>query len=326
MSKVIKTAVTEKLGIKYPIFQGGMAWIVNAEMVAAVANAGGLGILPSGTCADADALRSELKRIKELTDKPYAVNFTFMPSLASVDYPAYLKVCIEEGVKIIETSGMPAKPPLMEAMKKAGMIVIHKCTTVKHALKAQSIGCDMVVADGCECAGHSGETDIGSIVLTPRCVEELSIPVVTAGGIANGKQMAAALMMGAEGVYLGTRMLLTKECPVLDSVKQYLAENADETCTAYLLRAFRNTTRLYKSNVVKEALEKEKNGCEFSTIAEAVAGATAKKMFYENGDVENCGVISYGQAGGLCHSVISIQEVIDTMMAECVKALGRFDA
>ena len=133
-------------------------------------------------------------------------------------------------------------------------------------------------------------------------------------------------MMGAEGVYLGTRMLLTKECPVLDSVKQYLAENADETCTAYLLRAFRNTTRLYKSNVVKEALEKEKGGCEFAAIAEAVAGATAKKMFYENGDVENCGVISYGQAGGLCHSVISIQEVIDTMMAECVEALGRFDA
>ena len=191
-----------------------------------------------------------------------------MPSLASVDYPAYLKVCVEEGVKIIETSGMPAKPPLMEAMKKAGMIVIHKCTTVKHALKAQSIGCDMVVADGCECAGHSGENDIGSIVLTPRCVEELSIPIITAGGIANGKQMAAALLMGADGVYLGTRMLLTKECPVLDSVKQYLAENADETCTAYLLRAFRNTTRLYKSNVVKEALEKEKSGCEFSAIAE----------------------------------------------------------
>ena len=246
--------------------------------------------------------------------------------MASVDYPSYLKVCIEEGVKIIETSGMPAKPPLMEAMKNAGMIVIHKCTTVKHALKAQSIGCDMVVADGCECAGHSGETDIGSIVLTPRCVEELSVPVIMAGGIANGKQMAAALMMGAEGVYLGTRMLLTKECPVLDTVKEYLAENADETCTSYLLRAFRNTTRLYKSNVVKEALEKEKAGCEFSAIAEAVAGATAKKMFYENGDVENCGVISYGQAGGLCHSVISIQEVIDSMMADCVEALGRFDA
>ena len=323
---MLKTPLCDLLGIEYPVFQGGMAWIVDARMVAAVANAGGLGILPSGTCENAEALRSELRKIKELTDKPYAVNFTFMPSMASVDYPSYLKVCIEEGVKIIETSGMPAKPPLMEAMKNAGMIVIHKCTTVKHALKAQYIGCDMVVADGCECAGHSGETDIGSIVLTPRCVEELSVPVIMAGGIANGKQMAAALMMGAEGVYLGTRMLLTKECPVLDTVKEYLAENADETCTSYLLRAFRNTTRLYKSNVVKEALEKEKAGCEFSAIAEAVAGATAKKMFYENGDVENCGVISYGQAGGLCHSVISIQEVIDSMMADCVEALGRFDA
>ena len=212
----------------------------------------------------------------------------------------------------------------MKAMKDAGMIVIHKCTILKHALKAQSIGCDMVVADGCECAGHSGENDIGTIVLTPRCAEVLDVPVVTAGGIANGKQMAAALMMGAEGVYMGTRFLLTKECSVLDSVKEYLVKNGDEMSTAYALRSYRNTTRLYNSNVVKEVVAKEKAGAPFEEVAEAVSGRMAKVMFYENGDVENTGVISYGQAGGLIHDVPSVKEVIDGMMAECYATIDKF--
>ena len=180
MSKIIKTAVTERLGIKYPIIAGGMAYISTPEFVAAVSEAGGMGILPSGTYTEAEQIRTDIHRVRELTDKPFAVNFTFMPSLNVANYEEYLRVCIEEGIKIIETSGRPAGPEMMSAMKGAGMTIIHKCTTAKHALKAQSIGCDMVVADGCECAGHSGMNDIGTIVLTPRCVEVLDIPVITA--------------------------------------------------------------------------------------------------------------------------------------------------
>ena len=326
MSKIIKTAVTERLGIKYPIIAGGMAYISTPEFVAAVSEAGGMGILPSGTYTEAEQIRTDIRRVRELTDKPFAVNFTFMPSLNVANYEEYLRVCIEEGIKIIETSGRPAGPEMMSAMKGAGMTIIHKCTTAKHALKAQSIGCDMVVADGCECAGHSGMNDIGTIVLTPRCVEVLDIPVITAGGIATGAQMAAALVMGADGVYMGSRFLITKETPVLEKVKQYLVDNATETDTQYLMRAYRNTSRLYNSNVVKKALAIEQAGRPYEDMAELVSGKVSNKMFFENGDVENCGVITYGEVGGLIHSIMSVKEVIDSMISGCIEALGKFDA
>lgn len=326
MNKVIKTKVTEMLGIEYPIISGGMQWIANSQLVAAVSEAGGLGIMASSTCPTAEDLRTEIRKVKALTSKPFAVNLTFMPSRVVPDYDGYIRVCAEEGVKVMETSGRPASEERIKAMKDAGMTLIHKCTTVKHALKAQAIGMDMVVADGTECAGHPGENDIGTIVLTPRCVEELDIPIITAGGISTGRQMAAALMLGAEGVYMGSRFLLTTECPVLDSVKQYLAENATEMDTIILLRSFRNSTRNYKSNVAKRVYAKEQEGCTFDDIAEDMAGATARKMFYENGDVENCGTICIGQTGGLIHSVVPVKEAIDSIMAECIASLGRFDA
>lgn len=325
MGKVIKTKVTEMLGIKYPIVSGGMQWIANAGLVAAVSEAGGLGIMASSTCPTAEDLRTEIRKVKALTDKPFAVNLTFMPSRVMPDYDGYIRVCIEEGVKVMETSGRPASEERIKTMKEAGMILIHKCTTVKHALKAQSLGMDMVVADGFECAGHPGENDIGTIVLTPRCVEELDIPIITAGGISTGRQMAAALMLGAEGIYMGSRFLLTKECPVLDSVKQYLAENATEMDTIILLRSFKNSTRDYRSNVAKRIYEKEQEGCTFEDIAEDISGAAARKMFYENGDVENCGTICIGQTGGLIHSVVTVKEAIDEIMSECIVSLGRFD-
>lgn len=326
MSKVIKTAVTEMLGIQYPIIAGGMAYFSTPEFVAAVSNAGGLGIVPSGTYTEGEQLRADVVKVKSLTDKPFAVNFTFMPSLNVANYGDYLRVCIEEGVKIIETSGRPAGPEMMQAMKAAGMTIIHKCTTVKHALKAQSLGADMVVADGCECAGHSGMEDIGTMVLTPRCVEELKIPVITAGGVATGAQMAAALVMGAAGVYMGSRFLITDETPALTSVKQYLVDNSDESTTKYLMRAYKNTSRLYNSNVVKQALALEMAGQPYEAMADLVSGKKSNEMFFVNGDVENCGVITYGQAGGLIHEIMSVKEVIDSMMADCVKALSKFDA
>lgn len=314
------------LGIKYPIIAGGMAYISTPEFVAKVSNAGGLGILPSGTYTEAEQLRADVKKVKSLTDKPYAVNFTFMPSLNVANYGEYLRVCIEENVKIIETSGRPAGPEMMQAMKAAGMTIIHKCTTAKHALKAQSLGADMVVADGCECAGHSGMNDIGTVVLTPRCVEVLDIPVITAGGIATGAQMAAALMMGADGIYMGSRFLITHDNPVLEKVKQYLIDNSTEMDTQYLMRAYKNTSRLYNSNVVKQALAIEQAGRPYEDMAALVSGKVSNTMFFENGDVENCGVITYGQAGGLIHEILTVEEVIENMMSDCHKALSKFDA
>lgn len=326
MNKVIKTVLTEKLGLKYPIIAGGMAYISTPQFVASVCNAGGMGILPSGTYTDAEQLRADIREVRKLTSGPFAVNFTFMPALNVANYGDFLRVCIEEEIRIIETSGRPAGDAMIKAMKDAGMTIIHKCTTAKHALKAQSIGCDMVVADGCECAGHSGMNDIGTMVLTPRCIEVLDIPVITAGGIATGSQMAAALTMGAEGVYMGSRFLITKETPVLDKVKQYLVDNSTEMDTQYLMRAYKNTSRLYNSNVVKKALAIEQAGRPYEDMAELVSGKVSNKMFFENGDVENCGVITYGEAGGLIHSIMTVKEVIDTMMNDCVKALSRFDS
>ena len=228
MKKQIKTKVTELLGIEYPIIQGCMQWIARAPLVAAVSEAGGLGIISSSTFQNKEDLRSEIQKVRELTSKPFAVNLTLMPSLVVPDYNGYIQICKEEGVKVMETAGRPPQEDMVAAIKDAGMILIHKCTTVKHALKAQSIGADMVVADGCECAGHPGENDITTMVLTPACIQALDIPVIAAGGIGTGRQMAAALMLGAGAVYLGTRFLLSEECPVMSSVKEYLAKNATE--------------------------------------------------------------------------------------------------
>ena len=236
--KEIKTFVTEKLGIKYPIIAACMQWISKAELVAAVSEAGGLGVLSSSTFFTAEDLRAEIKKVKSITDKPFAVNITFLPASFEPDFDGYIRVCKEEGVKIIETAGRIPSPERIAAIKEIGFWM-HKCTIVKHALKAQGAGCDMIVADGFECAGHPGENDIGSMVLTPAMIKNLKVPVVTAGGVSTGRQMAAALMLGAEGVYMGTRFLLTKECPVLDCVKEQIASSASEMDTILMLRSYK---------------------------------------------------------------------------------------
>lgn len=321
----IKTVLTEKLGIKYPIIQGCMQWISRAPLVAAVSEAGGLGLISSSTFSSAEDLRKEIRLVKEKTDKPFAVNLTLMPSLVVPDYDGYIRVCIEEGVKVMETAGRPPKEDMVKAIKDGGMLLIHKCTLPKHALKAQTMGADMIVADGFEAAGHVGENDIGSMVLTPACIKALDIPVITAGGISTGKQMAAALMLGAEGVYMGSRFLLSEECPVMPEVKNYLAEKATELDTTLVLRSFTNTTRMYKSNVTTSVLQREKGGCEFSEVAEDMAGRTACKMFFENGDVENCGAICLGQTAGLIDSIKPVKAIIEDIMAECYASLAKFN-
>jgi nitronate monooxygenase len=326
MERTLNTKITEMLGIKYPILLGAMQGLTNAEFVAAVSNGGGLGVMATSAFKNKEELRAEIQKCKSLTDKPFAVNLTLMPSLVVPDYMGYIQVCKEEGVTLMETAGRPPKPDMVAAIKDSGMLLMHKCTTVKHALKAQSIGADLVVADGCECAGHPGENDITTMVLTPAAVKALKIPVVPAGGVSNGKQMAAALMLGAEGVYMGTRFLLSKECPVLDSVKTFLAEKATEMDTAIVLRSYVNSSRIYNSTVAKSVLAREKAGAPFEEVMADVAGKTACKMFFENGDVDGTGIISLGETVGVIDDVPSCKEIIDGMMAECVTALSRFDA
>lgn len=313
---ILKTAVTEKLGIKYPIIQGCMQWIALAPLAASVSEAGGLGIISSSSCATAEDLRAEVKKIRELTDKPFAVNITNLPSSVIPDFPGYVRVCVEEKVPIIETAGLLLKPELLQQIKDAGIVWIHKCTILKHALKAQNAGCDMIVADGFECAGHPGENDIGTMVLTPTFARKLNVPVIAAGGISTGCQLAAALALGAQGVYMGTRFLLTKECPVLDSVKNFIAENVTEYDTALLLRSYKNTTRTYASANVKDVLAKEKLGLPFSDVFPQVCGAKNTEMFYKTGDIENSGYICVGETVGLVNSVETVADVIRTIMEE----------
>ena len=324
MNTHVKTAATEMLGIEYPIMQGCMQWIAKAELAAAVSEAGGLGIISSSTFFTAEDLRGEIKKVREKTDKPFAVNITFLPASFEPDFDGYIRVCIEEGVKIIETAGRLPSEERIAKIKGAGIIWIHKCTIVKHALKAQNAGCDMIVADGFECAGHPGENDIGSMVLTPSMIQALNIPVITAGGVGTGRQMAAALMLGAAGVYLGTRFLLTEECPVLDAVKKNIAEKATEMDTALMLRSYTNTTRVYKTHMTKSVIERERAGAKFPEVAGDINGAKVREMFFETGDVENSAYICVGETVGLIHDILPVKDAIESMMAECVETIHKF--
>ncbi|MCA3729695.1 MAG: nitronate monooxygenase, partial [Phenylobacterium sp.] len=252
----MKTRITELFGIEHPIVQGGMHFVGLAEMAAAVSNAGGLGIITGLTQPTPDALGKEIRRCREMTDKPFGVNLTFLPSINPPDYPGYIKAIIDNGVKIVETAGNnPQK--YMADLKAAGVKVIHKCTSVRHSLKAEAVGCDAISVDGFECGGHPGEDDVPNFVLLPRAAEELKIPFVASGGVANGKQLAAALALGAEGINMGTRFIATKEAPVHDNVKQAIVD-ATELDTRLVMRPLRNTERVLNNAAVQRLLEKEK--------------------------------------------------------------------
>lgn len=325
MNKHIETAATKMLGIEYPILQGCMQWIAKAELVSAVSSAGALGILSSSTFFTAEELREEIKKVRAVTDKPFAVNITFLPASFEPDFDGYIRVCIEEGVKIIETAGRLPSEERIAKIKGAGIIWMHKCTIVKHALKAQSAGCDMIIADGFECAGHPGENDIGSMVLTPSMIQALKVPVITAGGVGTGRQMAAALMLGAAGVYLGTRFLLTEECPVLDNVKQLIASKASEMDTLLMLRSYKNTTRTFKTAMTTSVVERERAGKPFPEVAPDINGAEVRKMFFETGDVENAAYICVGETVGLIHDVLSVKDAVNAVMTECCETIASFN-
>ena len=310
----MKTAITEMFGIQHPIIQGGMHYVGFAEMAAAVSNAGGLGIITGLTLGTPEKLANEIARCKDMTDKPFGVNLTFLPSLNPPDYPGLVKAIIEGGVKVVETAGRNPEQVLPH-LKGAGIKVIHKCTSVRHSLKAQSIGCDAVSVDGFECGGHPGEDDIPNMILLPRAADELEIPFVASGGMADARSLVAALAMGAEGMNMGTRFIATKEAPVHDNVKQAILA-ASELDTRLVMRPLRNTERVMTNDAVEKLLEIEKEkGADltFEDIYEQVAGVYPRIM--AEGDMD-AGAWSCGMVAGLISDIPTCQELIDRIMSE----------
>ena len=310
----MKTQITEMFGIQHPIIQGGMHYVGFAELAAAVSNAGGLGIITGLTQRTPELLAGEIKRCHEMTDKPFGVNLTFLPILTSPDYPGYIRAIIDGGIKVVETAGNnPQK--WLPALHEAGIKVIHKCTSVRHSLKAQAIGCDAVSVDGFECGGHPGEDDVPNFILLPRAADELKIPFVASGGMADGRSLVAALALGAQGMNMGTRFIATKEAPVHDNVKQAIVA-ASELDTRLVMRPLRNTERVLRNAAVDRLLEKERElgaSLKFEDIVEQVAGVYPRIM--KEGDMD-AGAWSCGMVAGLIHDVPTVKELIDRIMAE----------
>jgi len=308
----MKTKITEMLGIQHPIIQGGMHYVGFAELAAAVSNAGGLGILTGLTQRTPELLASEIRRCREMTGKPFGVNLTFLPALAAPDYPGYIRAIIEGGVKIVETAGNNPQQ-VLPVLHAAGIKVIHKCTSVRHALKAQSIGCDAVSVDGFECGGHPGEDDVPNFILLPRAADELKIPFVASGGMADGRSLVAALALGADGINMGTRFIATREAPVHQNVKQAIVA-ASELDTRLVMRPLRNTERVLRNGAADRLLEKERAlgaNLTFEDIREEVAGVYPKIM--QEGAMD-AGVWSCGMVAGLIHDVPTVKELIDRIM------------
>jgi NADH:quinone reductase (non-electrogenic) len=310
----VKTAITEMFGIEHPIIQGGMHFVGFAELASAVANAGGLGIITGLTQKTPELLAREIARCHDMTDKPFGVNLTFLPTFAAPPYPEYIRAIVEGGIRIVETAGRSPEQ-YMPALKAAGIKVIHKCTSVRHSLKAESIGCDAVSVDGFECGGHPGEDDMPNMILLPRAAEELKIPFVASGGMADARSLVAALAMGASGINMGTRFIATREAPVHDNVKKALVA-ASELDTRLIMRALRNTERVLKNSGVERLLEIEREkgrSLKIEDIHDQVAGFYPKVMI--DGDME-AGAWSCGMVAGLIHDIPSVKELIDRIMAE----------
>ncbi|MEW6768043.1 MAG: nitronate monooxygenase family protein [Pseudomonadota bacterium] len=310
----MKTRITELLGIERPIIQGGMHYVGFAEMAAAVANAGGLGLITSLTQPTPDHLAAEIRRCREMTNKAFGVNLTFLPAVKPPDYPGYVRAIIDGGIKVVETAGNnPQK--WLPLLKEAGVKVIHKCTSVRHALKAQSIGVDALSIDGFECGGHPGEDDVPNFILLPRAADELKIPFVASGGMADGRSLVAALAMGADGMNMGTRFIATKEAPVHPRVKEAILQ-ATELDTRLIMRPLRNTERVLNNAGVERLLTKERElgaGITFADVAPEVAGVYPKVM--KDGDMD-AGGWSCGMVVGLIRDIPTVKELLDRIMDE----------
>ncbi len=316
----MKTRITELFGIRHPIIQGGMHYVGFAELAAAVSNAGGLGIITGLTQRSPDLLAKEIRRCRELTDKPFGVNLTFLPAVSSPDYPGYIQAIADGGIKVVETAGNNPQRWL-PALHAAGIKVIHKCTSVRHALKAQAIGCHAVSVDGFECGGHPGEDDVPNFILLPRAADELDIPFVASGGMADGRSLVAALALGADGINMGTRFIATREAPVHENVKKAIVA-ASELDTRLVMRAIRNTERVLNNAAAERLLAKERRlgqALKFGDIIDEVAGVYPRIM--QEGKMD-AGVWSCGMVAGLIHDVPSVKELIDRIIDEAETIIG----
>lgn len=316
----MRTRITEVLGIRYPIIQGGMQWVGRAPLAAAVSNAGGLGILTALTQPTPEALAAEIARTRELTHDPFGVNLTMLPASKPPPYADYLTAAINSGVRILETAGNVPEDFIVRA-KRGDMVIVHKCTSVRHALSAERRGVDAVSIDGFECAGHPGEDDIGGLVLIPAAANALRVPIVASGGIADGRGMAAALVLGADGVNMGTRFCATREAPIHENIKRLLTSRSERD-TNLIFRALRNTARTLKNAVSDEVLrlERRPEGAAFEELQALVAGSRGRAAL-ESGDVDD-GLIWAGQVVGLLKDIPSCEELIQRMVLECVQRLA----
>ncbi len=308
------TRVTERLGITHPIVQGGMMWVGTADLASAVSNAGGLGTLTALTQPSPDALRAEIERCRLLTDRPFAVNLTVLPSITPPDYKGYAQALIESGVKIAETAGNAAVRELWEMMKPHGITIIHKCTSVRHALSAERHGCDIISIDGFECAGHPGEDDVPGLVLFPAAADKVRIPLLASGGIGDGRGLAAALALGADGVNMGTRFCATVEAPIHPAVKAQIVANTERD-TRLLFRNLHNTARVGRNAVAEEVVRRlEQPGATFEDVRHVVAGARGRELL-ATGDMEH-GIYTAGMAQGLIHDVPTCAQLIARIVTE----------
>ena len=319
---MIRTRFTELVGIEHPIVQGGMQWVGRAELASAVSNAGGLGIITGLTQPTPEALAAEIARCQEMTDKPFGVNLTFLPAINPPPYDEYRRAIVESGVKVVETAGNNPVDHLPD-FHQAGITVIHKCTSVRHAVKAEQVGVDAISIDGFECAGHPGEDDIPLLVLLPRTVDSVSIPVIASGGIGDGRGMAAALALGAEGVNMGTRFMATAEAPVHRAVKEQLVANTERD-TEMLFRPLRNTSRVASNAVSRQVVAMLDEGAQFPEVRELVAGVRGRTVF-ETGDLD-AGIWTAGMVQGLIYDIPTARELVERMVAEAEEIIrGRLE-
>jgi len=315
------TELTRKLGIKVPIVQGGMQWVGYAELASAVSNAGGLGILTALTQPTPEDLRKEIRRCRTMTKNPFGVNLTLLPALVPPDYAAYAQVIIDEGINIVETAGN-SPGPVIKQLKKANAIILHKCTSIRHAASAVKLGVDFLSIDGFECAGHVGESDITNFILLSRARQSLGVPFIASGGFADGQGLAAAISLGAEGINMGTRFMCTVEAPIHTNIKQAIVD-AQETDTELVLRRWRNTTRLFKNKVTDNAVkvEKESTTGKFEEVAPFVSGKRGRQVFI-NGD-KDFGVWTAGQVIGLIHDIPTCQVLVSRIEREAIETLEK---
>lgn len=309
----LKTRITELLGIERPIVQGGMMWVGRAELAAAVSNAGGLGILTGLTQPTPDDLRREIERCRTMTDKPFGVNLTILPSVTPPPYAEYRKAIIDSGIRIVETAGYAPREHV-DDFKSHGIIVLHKCTAVRHAVSAEKMGVDVISIDGFECAGHPGEDDIPGLVLIPAAADQVKVPMLASGGIGDGRGLAAALALGADGVNMGTRFCATVEAPIHDAIKQFIVANTERD-TRLIFRRFKNTGRVARNAVSDQVLEIcARADAEFEDIRPLVSGAKGRAAL-ESGDVA-AGLVWAGQVQGLIHDIPTCKDLLDKMVSD----------